>query len=130
MYADYAFYRQVFGGQAIAEADWPRRARPAERYIDRATFGRLAAGAPVTDAVRLAVCAAAEVFVAHEAASAAVPAGLTSANTDGYSESYADAGTLAAARDAALAAAVDLYLARSDPLRYCGVTPCWDAPRP
>lgn len=120
VYADYDFYTAVYGGKTISADDWPALAMRASAYIDTLTFGRLAAGVPVDDAVRLAVCAVAETEQRWAQAEAR-PAGLASASNDGYSETYANADRLAAQRGADRLAAMDLYLPRSHPLRYAGV---------
>ncbi|MEG1012506.1 MAG: hypothetical protein RSD27_10150 [Ruthenibacterium sp.] len=120
-YADYEFYQTKFYGELIPVAQWNHFAMRADAYLDTLTFGRLAQGAAVTDAVRRAVCAAADVYAQCDAVRADMPTGIKSENTDGYSVTYADAAQLAEVQDAQLRAAVDLYLPKSDPLRYRGV---------
>lgn len=121
MYADYAYYAGVYGGTAVPEDAWPRVSAQADAYIDRLTFGRLHHGWPVTDAVKMACCAVADVVQALPAASIqAVAGGVKSFNNDGYSETYGTAAEIAAGRDAALADAAGIYLPASDPLRYAG----------
>ena len=66
MYADYDFYQRAYQGNLIPETAWPAVARDASAYIDRITYGRLRHGATVTDDVRMAVCAVAEVVYAHQ----------------------------------------------------------------
>ena len=60
MYADYAYYQGTYCGSLLTEEQWPAASRAADAYIDRITFDRLQRGAPVDDAVRMAVCALAE----------------------------------------------------------------------
>lgn len=120
VYADYDFYTDVYNGKAIPAGDWPALAMRASAYIDALTFGRLAAGAEIDDAARLAVCAVAEAE-RRWAQAEARPMGLASASNDGYSESYSDSARLAAQRDTDRLAAADLHLPRSHPLRYAGV---------
>lgn len=115
VYADYTFYTDTYGGTAITAKEWPALALRASAYLDRLTFGRLAAG-NVTDAVRLAVCA-----VAEAEQQTATPAGVKSENVDGYDVTYEDGAARLQNLNAARLAAADLYLSRGDPLRYAGV---------
>ena len=125
MYADYAYYTGTYCGTLIQEAQWPAAARAADAYLDLVTFGRLLHGWPVDDDVRMAACAAAEVASRYQAAQAGRTPGLTGFTNDGYSETYAgDAADLAAGQKAEMAAAVDLYLPSSHPLRYAGGDGC------
>ena len=124
MYADYAFYTDVYGGSGIPEEDWPRLSARADVVIDALTYGRLQRGWEVTDAVRMACCSVAEELNRQEenaAARAALAAGVKSENNDGYSVTFGD---IASAREAALSAleeAAGWYLPASDPLRYAGL---------
>ena len=125
MYADYAYYTGTYCGTLIQEEQWPAASRAADAYIDRITFDRLQRGAPVDDAVRMAACALAEVAGRYQAAQAERKPGLAGFNNDGYSETYAgNASDLAAQQQTEMAAAVDLYLPRSHPLRYAGGDRC------
>lgn len=121
MYADYAFYAADYCGELVASADWPRISLRADACIDRLTFGRLRNGAVVSDAVRMAACAAAEVMKNQEIAQKANPAGIKSESVGGQSVTYEDAAALNKQYEAELLAAVDLWLPRSEPLRYAGV---------
>ena len=78
-------------------------------------------GAVVTDAVRMAACAVAEVMRRHEETQTANPAGIKAESVGGQSVTYEDAATLSAQYDAALLDAADLWIPRTDPLRYAGV---------
>lgn len=121
MYADYAYYTGTYCGTLIQDAQWPAASRAADAYLDLATFGRLRRGWPVDDDVRMAACAAAEAAFRYQAAQAERKPGLSGFTNDGYSETYAGAAAdLAAGQKAEMAAAVDLYLPRSHPLRYAG----------
>lgn len=125
MYADYAYYTGTYCGTLIQEAQWTAAARTADAYLDLVTFGRLQRGWPVDDAVRLAACAAAEAAARYQKAQAKRTPGLAGFNNDGYSETYAgNASDLAAQQQTEMAAAVDLYLPRSHPLRYAGGDRC------
>lgn len=125
MYADYAYYQGTYCGSLLTEEQWPAASRAADAYIDRITFDRLQRGWPVDDAVRLAACAAAEAATRYQKAQAKRMPGLAGFNNDGYSETYAgNASDLAAQQQTEMAAAVDLYLPRSHPLRYAGGDRC------
>lgn len=132
MYADYAYYQGTYCGSLMTEEQWPAASRAADAYIDRITFDRLQRGAPVDDAVRMAACALAEVAGRYQTAQAGRKPGLAGFNNDGYSETYTGTtADLARQLQAEMAAAVDLYLPRSHPLRYeGGDPPCWAVTRP
>lgn len=121
VYADYAFYTDTYLGTAIGIDEWPALALRASAYLDRLTFGRLKEGAAITDDVRMAACAVAEVVQRHQTALAVRADGVKSENTDGYSVTWEDSAAGPAHYDAEQLAAADLYLLRSDPLRYAGV---------
>lgn len=62
-YADYEYYEQVYGGNAVSPEDFPRLAERASAYIDAATLNRAAkATGERMEAVKKAVCALAEVI--------------------------------------------------------------------
>lgn len=124
MYADYVFYTGAYCGEAISPVDWPRIARRADAYLDRLTYNRLRNGAVVTDAVRMAACAVAEVMHRYEETQTANPAGIKSESVGEQSVTYEDAISSAARYDADLMGAADLWLPRTDPLRYAGVYGC------
>ena len=87
MYTSYSYYYETFRGSQLAPDQWPAAAREAEAYIDLLTCQRLREGSPVTDEVRMAVCAVAEVVGRYRAARASRADGLKSVSNDGYSES-------------------------------------------
>lgn len=121
MYADYVFYVEAYGGENIPPLDWPRISRHADAYLDRLTYNRMKNGAVVTDAVRMAACAVAEVMHRYEETQTANPAGIKSESVGGQSVTYEDVAALSERYEAELLEAVDLWLPRSDPLRYAGV---------
>ena len=133
-YADYLFYQESFGGTVLDAAQFNAVAVWASAYVDAVTWGRLRRGWPVTDAVRMACCAVAEVMVRYleaRQAEASRGLGLLSADNDGYKETYASGSALAEQADAEQKAAVDLYIPPGDPLRYAGGDPpCWAVTRP
>ena len=124
MYADYVFYVEAYGGENILPLDWPRISRHADAYLDRLTYNRMKNGAVVTDAVRMAACAVAEVMCRHEETQTVNPAGIKSESVGGQSVTYEDVAALSERYEAELLEAVDLWLPRSDPLRYAGVYGC------
>lgn len=122
MYADFTDYQGAYCGTLITtQGQWMPAVREACAYLDSITFGRLKCGAPVDDAVKLAVCALADVAARYQAAKADERSrpGLTSFNTDGYSETLNTA-AVTAQYTAEMQAAADIYLPRSHPLRYAG----------
>lgn len=124
MYADYVFYVEAYGGENIPPLDWPRISRHADAYLDRLTYNRMKNGAVVTDAVRMAACAVAEVMHRYEETQTANPAGIKSESVGGQTVAYEDAVSSAARYDAEMMEAADLWLPRTDPLRYAGVYGC------
>lgn len=124
MYADYVFYVEAYGGENIPPLDWPRISRHADAYLDRLTYNRMKNGAVVTDAVRMAACAVAEAIQRHKKTQKVNPAGVKSESVGGQSVTYEDAVSSAARYDAEMMEAADLWLPRTDPLRYAGVYGC------
>lgn len=124
VYADYPFYTETYGGTAVDAARWPALALRASAFVDRLTYGRLAAGADVTDEVRMAVCAVAEVEAALAEAEAGGGRGIAAENNDGYSVSYESGAARAEAARRDRLAAAELFLRRGDPLRYAGAGLC------
>ena len=121
-YASYDYYTGTYNGSKVASADYVRLSAQADIYIDTITLCRLQHGAPVTDAVRLAACAAADAFADTELtlSDAGQAATLASENVDGYSVSYRTAAETRESQELALRTAVDRYLSPGDPLRYRG----------
>lgn len=124
MYADYVFYVEAYGEEGIPPLDWPRISRHADAYLDRLTYNRLRNGAVVTDTVRMAACAVAEVMHRHEETQTANPVGIKAESVGGQSVTYEDAAASSERYEAELLEAADLWIPRSDPLRYAGVYGC------
>ena len=124
MYADYVFYVEAYGGEGIPPLDWPRISRHADAYLDRLTYNRLRNGAVVTDTVRMAACAVAEVMHRHEETQTANPVGIKAESVGGQSVTYEDAAASSERYEAEVLEAADLWIPRSDPLRYAGVYGC------
>lgn len=92
-YADYYFYSSVFYGNRVAQEDFPRLSMRASEYIRGMTRG-LSDKVPEKDqdAVRMAVCAVAEVIQDEERLSAQSFSGekrVSSETVGSYSVSYA-----------------------------------------
>ena len=111
MYADFAFYRDTFGGY-MDEAEFNRLVRPASVLIDNYTGGRAACAHPVfAERIKCAACAVADELAASRGGRVA------SVNNDGYSETYFDDGRSPERR---LYNAAALYLNETG-LMYAGV---------
>ena len=123
MYADFTFYVCKYGGRGINEGEWPRLSREADAYLDSLTFQRLKNGWPVTDQVRLAACALAELFRERSIQDSLrlERLGITREDNDGYSVSYSDGQEADDYWEKKLAYTAGLYIPESDPLRYAGV---------
>ena len=123
MYADYDYYQGTYLGVLISAADWPHYERDASLYIDRLTYGRLITDPlKVTDRVKSAVCAVAEVLKRQDDAESksSEREGVKSFSNDGYSESYGSITTIRKSYDKLKVDAANLWLPTSDPLRYAG----------
>lgn len=121
MYADYTFYQGAYHGALITAEEWPRLCTEASAYMDKITYGRLKRGWEVTDAVRMATCAVADVIHQQAGTQAARAAGVKAENVDGYSVTYDGLHAALRERDMQRADAAGQYLLLSDPLRYAGV---------
>ena len=86
MYADYAYYKDSFGGTLAAE-EFNRYARKAERFLNYVIMGEIS---EVTEQVKNAVCAAAEAVAEIREGVANIPQGIKSESTDGYNVTYKD----------------------------------------
>ncbi len=128
-YADYAYYKEKAHGTDIPKEEFPRAALKASIFIKCITYGRVSdafeADYPqFSDEVKLAACAAAEVF--YETEKRLREHGgreVQSENNDGYSLTYGDAaepGTSLGEQKALQA--VRPYLIDTG-LMYCGVMP-------
>lgn len=124
MYADYDYYQSTYLGVLISASDWSRYERDASLYVDRLTYERLITDPlKVTDQVKSAVCAVAEVLKRQDDAESksSEREGVKSFSNDGYSESYGSITTIRKSYDKLKVDAANLWLPRSDPLRYAGV---------
>lgn len=105
MYCTYETY-QAMGGR-MTENEFAIYAPRAAGRLDAMTLGRAAAhAADLPQELARANAAMADLLLAADASMQAAACGLTSANTDGYSESYADAHTARRGLDAALRTAL------------------------
>jgi len=86
MYADYAYYKDSFGGALTAE-EFNRYARKAERFLNYVVMGKIS---EVTEPVKNAVCAAAEAVGGNRGGVGNIPQRNKSETTDGYSVTYKD----------------------------------------
>lgn len=116
IYADYRFYKDEFHGKLIPAEDFDRAAISATQYINNVTFGRI--GSNVTEAVKNACCAAAEVYYS-ESVSPRAASGITSEKTGDHSVSYAAAETVSS-QSKRLRSAVKLWIG-STGLLYRGM---------
>lgn len=89
MYADFSYYRDEYGGTLLTEGNFAKACREAETYIRYLTYqrGDIFADVAQADAVKGAVCAAAE---AYQAAfrEAAEGGNVKSESKDGLSVSF------------------------------------------
>lgn len=123
MYATFDYYQGAYLGALISATDWPRYERDASLYIDKLTYERLITDPlKVTDRVKSAVCAVAEVLKRQDDAGSksSEREGVKSFSNDGYSESYSGVADIRRSYEKLKLDAVDLWLPRSDPLRYAG----------
>lgn len=109
--ADYAYYRDTYRGTQPEET-FARLSRRASAYLDAITSGNIQGPWLEDDRIRDACCAVVEELAFQEAGGE-----VTTANNDGYSESYATSGKSHGAR---LYDAAALYLAETG-LLYRGV---------
>lgn len=117
IYVDYQYYRDEFRGKLIPEPDFDHAAMLATQYINNVTFGRIGSG--VTDAVKNACCAVAEVYYSGSVSPRAA-SGVTSEKVGNYSVSYAAAEN-SGTQQKRLKSAVKLWLGATGLLyRGCG----------
>lgn len=117
MYADYVYYTEKFHGSLVPEKSFERNALQASQYIDNVTFGRI--GSDVTDAVKNACCALAEIYYSGTVSPRAA-SGVTSEKVGNYSVSYAAAENVST-QQKRLRSAVKLWLGSTGLLyRGCG----------
>lgn len=127
-YVSFTFYQDEYMGTLIpTEKDWLVSARMADAFIDGQTMHRLRLLAQDEDVPReaaFAICAVAEEAYRQALAVDTRPAARivkSAATTDGYSETFLSPAEAQAGLRASMLAALDLYLPRTDPLRYRGV---------
>lgn len=122
-FADYEFYKNEFKGTALTEEEFNASILEASAYINKITYQRLKEdNAEITEEVKLATCAVAEIVYQQKGQEACYPqAAVSSENVDGYSVSYVSAESRLAGFESEKKNAASLYLPLSDPLRYAGV---------
>lgn len=120
MYADYTFYTEFFAGTEISAEEFPALAAKAERFLDYVTQQRIS---EPTNAVKNALCAAAEALYEVNRQYESIPQGIKSENTDGYSVTYseADAREIKCRQDEAMLDAITRELSGTN-LLYQGVS--------
>ncbi len=87
MYADYSFYVGEYLGNAISEADFPRLALRASKFLDYYTMNR-AKDYSKDDSLKHACCAVAEAYRIADESEA--KRGIASESVGSYSVSYRD----------------------------------------
>lgn len=113
IYADYDYYKNIYLGNVISEADFPRLALRASQYIDYITMGK-AEKEPALSQVKMCCCAAAEQMQIIEKAkiSAASESGEKQSESVGsYSVSYRNSSEISASAETEIAGIVRKYLA-------------------
>ncbi len=116
LYANYLFYKEEYGGNALIETDFNTFSLRAQNFVNN-LCGSQINEQNISDDIKFAICNAAEVF--YEIANSA-PSDVAAENTDGYSISYQTAQNRQKAQNARLVSAVNMYFAPSHPLRYRG----------
>ena len=107
-YADYTHYSNVYLGNAIAEADFPRLALRASAQIDRLTYNRAATDTDNTTAIKNAMCAVAEEIQRQEQNDNVD--GITSESQGQYSVSYGSNSNRARSNQTKIVDAAKLWL--------------------
>lgn len=114
VYADFTFYSTQYLGTAIAEADFPALALRASAYIDRITFGRVAAiitadtETTTINLIKMAVSNVAEEL--QTIATEVVTGYITSETVGSHSVTYASGYTSELSTNDRLTAAANLWL--------------------
>lgn len=114
-YATYDDYLLLYGGTCLTEESFQAAVGEASAEVDRYVFGRLSAGADVTDEVKKAVCAAAEAVYDRQAATAR--GSVSSENVDGYSVSYGSPSSQSSFYARQIQQKIGLYIPAWHPLR-------------
>ncbi len=122
MYADFTYYSGEYGGNTVPQASWNHFAMHAGAYIDSLVFGRIKSEADISDSVKMATCACADVLYLWDGTQSfeSRNAGVKSETTDGYRVDYADPDATFNMLSAKIYAAADMYLPINHPLRYRG----------
>lgn len=102
VYADYGYYKGIYYGKAVPEADFHGLSRRASAYLDQVTFGRIRGEWEQDGRVKDACCAMVEILYRQEQGGE-----VASASNDGYSETYVTSGRTDAQR---MYAAAEQYL--------------------
>ena len=130
-YADYAFYRDAFGGTRLTEEEFQPAALRAAAYLDAATAGAAArASGDRLNAVKMANCDLAEVFADEAKLSAGVTSSesrLSSETVGSWSRVYQSESVTAAELDWVArrkTEALLLWLGGTGLLRAKGVPRC------
>lgn len=84
-YVDYRYYRDIFHGSAMTEAEFPNAEIEAEAFVNAVTFGRLRRLDKIPDCVKDAICSAADVMGEY---SKGMESDISSESNDGYSVTY------------------------------------------
>lgn len=113
IYADYDYYVNNYGGNAIAEMDFTRLSRQASAYLDMLTLDKITDDWKKDDRVKYACCAAAEVYARQEQGGE-----VASETNHNVSKTYVTSGKSV---DKQLYDAAALYLANTG-LLYRGIT--------
>ncbi|MBW7573912.1 head-tail connector protein [Caproiciproducens faecalis] len=111
-YADYAYYSDIYGGISISQDAFAALARRASLFIDQITYNRLNTGWAVTDAVKNATCAVAEVLEQYKTSEAqeVTVAVFKSESVGGWSGTYQDTDIIRATIESAMENAARPYL--------------------
>ncbi len=91
-------------------------------YIDSLVFNRITSEQDISESVRMAVCACADVLYSCDGAKkeTSTNSNILSETTDGYRVDYADPNVAYDLMYKKLYAAADMYLPINHPLRYRG----------
>ena len=85
LYADYKYYVSEFGGDSINGNDFKKYSIKSQHLIDYYTQNRIDL---VTDKVKNAICAVADILYEHDKISNAVPVGVKSERIDDVDITY------------------------------------------
>lgn len=111
-YADYDYYVNSYGGNAIAEMDFTRLSRQASVYLNTLTLDKITGDWKTDERVKDACCAVADIYAWRERGGE-----VSSETNDGASVTYVTSGKTIEQQTANTAA---LYLANTG-LLYRGI---------